>query len=92
MAVVSEEAVAVGVTAVPTPNDAMGSSLFFAQKLMYANAVSLTDQTVSGRYFELDSKAMRKVDIGSDIVVVLENPVTAGWTLQMAGKMLFKTN
>ena len=92
MAVVSEQAVTVGITAVPTPNTEMASSLWFALKLMYGNAVNLTDQTSAGKYFELDSKAMRKVELGQDIIVVIENPIAAGHTLQLAGRMLIKTN
>ncbi len=91
-AVVSDQAVSVGITAVPTPNTDLPSSLFFALKLMYANAVNLTDQTKAGAYFELDSKAMRKVDVGSDIIVVVENPLATGVVIQQAGRMLVKTN
>ncbi len=91
-AIVSDQAVAVGITAVPTPDTEMGSSLFFARKIMFADGVALTDVTTPGQYFELDSKAQRKVEIGQDIVIVEENPQTPGYVLKMGGVILVKTN
>ncbi len=91
LAVVSDQAVAVGVTAVPTPLTDMGSSLFFAHKVMFANASTLTDRTIGGQYFSLDSKAMRKVDSGSDLVITTESHDN-GLILQSAGRILIKTN
>ena len=81
-----------GITAVPTPDTELASSLWFALKIMYADGVALTDVTTPGKYFELDSKAMRKVEIGQDMVIVVENPVNTGWVLNMAGRILVKTN
>ena len=91
-AVVNEQAVAVGITAVPTPDTELGSSLWFALKLMYADGVALTDVTTSGQPYSLDSKAMRKVETGQDVVVVVENPSNTGWVLNQAGRILVKTN
>jgi len=91
-AVVSDQAVAVGVTAVPTPDTELGSSLWFALKIMYADGVSLTDVATAGKYFELDSKAMRKVEVGQDIVIVEENPAAVGYVVTMGGRILVKTN
>ncbi len=91
-AIVSDQASAVGISAIPTPELEMGSSLWFALKFMYANATDLTDVTTGGQYFELDSKAMRKVDAGQDLAVVVENPAAQGFELVMAGRMLIKTN
>ncbi len=91
-AVVSDQAVAAGVGSVPTPNMELGSSLWFAHKTMYNDAVSAVDLTVPGKYFELDSKAMRKVELGSDIVIVVENPLATGVVIQQAGRILIKTN
>ena len=88
----SDQAVAVGVTAVPTPNTEMGSSLWFAIQAMYADGTALTDVTTSGEKYSLDSKAMRKVEVGQDIVMVEENPLAAGYVLRSAGRVLIKTN
>ena len=92
MAVVSDEAVAVGVTAIPIPDTEAGSSLFFAHKNIMANAVDLTDTTKPGVYFEVDSKAKRKVSNGQDIVIVAENGTAAGLVLSLAGRILVMTN
>ena len=91
-AVVSDQATDVGISAVPLPEQDIGSSLWFSHKIMWGNETSLTDRTVGGAYFDLDSKAMRKVEVGSDIAVVVENPLPTGLILQMAGRMLIKTN
>ena len=91
-AVVSDQAVAIGVTGVPTPNTDLGSSLWFALKLMFAKETSITDRATKGEYFDLDSKAMRKVEIGQDMVIVVENAFSTGWVLKQAGRILVKTN
>ena len=43
--------------------------------------------------YEIDSKAMRKVDIGQDLVIVAEaSGVGDGFTTVLAGRMLVKVN
>jgi len=91
-AVVSDQAAAVGITAVPTPNTELGSSLWFAIRGMFANATNLTDVTNGGQKYSLDSKAMRKVEVGQDVVLVEENPSSSGYILRMVGRILVKTN
>ncbi len=74
IAVVSDQAVAIGVTAVPTPVTDHGSDLWFVLEDM-AGAVVFGDATGRfevGHERVLDSKAMRKVDIGQYLVGVLE--------------------
>ncbi len=94
IAVVSDQASAIGVTAVPTPVTDLGSDLFLAIKLMYADASSVTDLSKPGQYFEMDSRAMRKVDGDQDVVLVAEGSFTVaqGSILKSAGRMLIKTN
>ena len=91
IAVVSTEAVAVGVTAVPTPITEMGSALWFVHQ-MYGGA-QRTAADKSGVLISIDSKAMRKVEAGQDIVVVgeLDNQ-GAGHILGIGGRMLIKNN
>jgi len=44
-----------------------------------------------GRQFELESKAMRKVDVGQDIVLISEGSTIAnGATVTWGGRMLVK--
>ncbi len=91
-AVVSDQAVAIGVTAIPTPLTDMGSDLWFLHKTMFADESNLTDRTRSGQYFSVDSKAMRKVEEGQDIVIVSELGAASegGVILTTAARFLIK--
>ncbi len=96
MCVVSDQASAIGVTAVPTPFTDLGSDLWFVHSIM-ANQFLFLDATGSnpnsGVSKDIDSKAMRKVEDGQDVVVVLENSsISAGCVVISAGRMLIKTH
>ncbi len=76
MAVVSDQASAIGVTAVPTPISDEGSDLFMLWQPFVSATKFSTDigyQNPSGNVFHFDSKAMRKVNDDQDFVIVLEN-------------------
>ena len=94
MAIVSDQAVAIGVTAVPTPLTDLGSDLWFFHQLLYATESTLPDNMRPGGVFEVDSKAMRKVDIGQDLVIVAEvsSTVGGGAITTIGGRMLVKVN
>ena len=93
IAVVSDQAAAIGVTAIPTPFTDMASDLWFVHQNLFADESNLTDRTRSGQRYTIDSKAMRKVDIGQDVVVVSEHGTGAsGAKLAVAGRMLIKVN
>ena len=94
MAVVSDQASAIGVSAVPTPITDMASDLFFVYQLLYADESNLTDRTRLATRMTIDSKAMRKVDIGQDLVVVaeLDSGTSDGWFIKAGGRMLVKVN
>ena len=95
IAVVSDQAAAIGVTAVPTPITDIGSDLWFMHQLVYGDESSLTDRTRSSTRVSVDSKAMRKVDIGQDLVVVAEISTAAGDSgaiVIVGGRMLVKVN
>jgi len=95
LAVVSDQAVSVGVTAVPTPITELGSSLWFVHRLMFGESNSLIDLVKPQLNVAIDSKAMRKVEVGSDIVVVIENASvggSGGAIILTSGRMLIKTN
>ncbi len=93
-AVVSDQASAIGVTAVPTPVTDQDSDLFFLYEtfvgeLVVSSAIGIYE---GGNGRGVDSRAMRKVEDGSDVVFVLEtmsSPV-AGTTFDFAGRMLIK--
>jgi len=91
MAVVSEQASALGVTAVPTPLTDKGSDLFFVYeqlgtRLQFADATGFINNGVSK---EIDSKAMRKVNGDQDVVMVVENEI-AGCVITTTGRFLVK--
>ncbi len=92
IAVVSDQAVAVGVTAVPTPNTDMASDLWFVHQNLFADEMGLLDTMRAATKVSVDSKAMRKVDIGQDIVVVGEFGGFSGCKLSVSGRMLVKVN
>ncbi len=70
-AVVSEEAIAVGGTALPIPISNEGSGLWFVHRI-FANAMRTTTDSHLEE-FPFDSKAMRKVEQGQNIAVMIEN-------------------
>ncbi len=95
-AVVSDQASAIGVTAVPTGFTDISSDLFFLHKIMYA--ACWKDSTAGfaakrGEVFESDSKAMRRVNDDQDVVGVGEIDTASGSdgaVLLTAGRMLLK--
>ncbi len=90
LAVVSDQASAIGVTALPTPITDMGSDLWFLYQLMFADESNLTDRTRNGQFYSVDSKAMRKVEDGQDIVMVAEQAITNGVEVSVGGRLLIK--
>jgi len=76
--VVSDQALAIGVTAVPTPVTDAQSDLWFvyeelANAIIVSSATSVLQHTVSK---DFDSRAMRKVEEGQDLISVMETPAT----------------
>jgi len=93
MAVVSDEAVAVGITAVPTPITDQDSDLFFVyQSFLNSFYVSSAIGTGKrGEIYHIDSKAMRKVEIGQDLIIVAElSAVGEGFRIIDQGRFLLK--
>ncbi len=91
--VVSDQASAIGVTAIPTPFTDLGSDLWLLHEIM-AQQISVTTDVgvlLAGVGSSIDSKAMRKVEDGQDIAVVVENSsVSAGTVSLTAGRILVK--
>jgi len=95
-AVVSDQALAVGVTAVPTPITEGDSDLWF----LYESLITRVDfgsaigfDSSSGNLKEFDSRAMRKVEDGQDIAVVMEASAASGFSgcrMSKQGRMLIK--
>ena len=94
MAVVSDQSVAIGVTAVPTPVVDSFSSLWMLHTYIIGDESALTDRTRPATNLMIDSKAMRKVELGQDLIFVLEhvNGVGQGFIMSSGGRILIKTN
>ena len=95
ISIVSDQASAIGITAVPTPFTDEGSSLFFVHgrrsgRIIIATAVGVRDV---GSGDEFDSKAMRKVELGQDLVASVEHEAAMSGTITHLGfRILIKTN
>ena len=95
IAVVSEQAVAVGVGSLPTPITDIGSDKWLLWDYMSA-AFEFQSAVGTNANFEaaknrIDSKAMRKVNDGESVVLVAEAPAfSSGLTMNTAGRMLIK--
>jgi len=74
--VVSDQASAIGVTAVPTPITDGSSDLWYFYEQTFGRFGGTTVEEV-GREVKIDSKAMRKVEDGEDLIIVLETPAAA---------------
>jgi len=70
--VVSDQALAIGVTAVPTPVTDSISDLWFMYQWNVAAGENAAESGSTGNFVEFDSKAMRKVEDGSDLIGVVE--------------------
>ena len=93
-AVVSDQAVGIGVSAVPTPLTDKGSDLFFLYEQLFdrieeSGGAGTGVPTSTGRFAQFDSKAMRKVETDQDVIVVVENEL-AGALVVTSGRMLIK--
>ena len=90
-AVVTEQALAIGVTAVPTPVTDMGSDEFFMHQIIMAGESRLTDVAIPGTFLQFDSKAMRKCSESEEPYFVYEfASTTQGAQLHSAGRLLLK--
>ncbi len=94
MAVVSEQAEAIGVTAVPTPVTDANSDLWFVHQWLMneVSVVSAVGFNEDGAHqYLIDSKAMRKVEEGEDVVGVAEFSAAGGGIIvRVAGRLLLK--
>ena len=92
-AVVSDQASAIGVTAVPTPVTDAASDLWLLHQWLMNSEVHDGGTGLGaniGRGYDIDSKAMRKVNGDQDLVVVLENAAFDGVTFFTAARFLVK--
>ena len=92
MAVVSDQSVGVGITALPQPVDDAASDLWLLHKWIMGDESRLVDKVRSGAMGSIDSKAMRKVNDGQDLVFVVQSAqnIGSGAILSTAGRFLIK--
>ncbi len=88
IAVVSDQAVAVGVTAVPTPTTDDESDAWYIHRIVQSTNVVDAGASILG--LELDSRAMRKVEEGYDIAMSIENPLATGVVVSAYVRTLVK--
>jgi len=91
-AVVSDQALNIGATAIPTPITDAGSDLWFFHRNLLGDESNLTDRTRSATRVHMESRAMRKVNDDQDIAFVVELSTSpgSGATLDSVGRMLVK--
>ena len=93
VAVVSDQAVAIGVTAIPTPTADAGSDAWLVyQSLMTSHGAGTVDSE-QGRFIEYDSRAMRRVEDGFQVVFVVETDIaglTQGVNFRNRARLLIK--
>ena len=92
-AVVSDQASAIGVTAVPTPVTDNSSDLWFVFEVLFARLLFGTQASFTSVITtqEIDSKAMRKVEDGEDLVEMAETTAASeGLRLYSFSRILIK--
>ena len=94
LAVVTDQARAVGVTAVPTPVSDDNSDSWFVHQFLFSSFAFISGvgfDSGDGRNYTIDSKAMRKVTDSDDVVVVVEgSTVGDGLQIIVGGRVLIK--
>ncbi len=90
--IAQDQAIAAGVASLPTPITEEGSDLWFVHQF-FASATSLGNGNgnLRGTSVEFDSKAMRKVEEGDQVAVLIENADAAtGFSFWLKFRMLIK--
>ena len=95
MCVVSDQAEAIGVTAVPTPVTDLSSDLWFVHRSMINEFAFITAAGFDGNggsHYTVDSKAMRKVNDDQDVLMVVEidGSLSNGASIRSMGRVLIK--
>ena len=96
MCVVSDQAAAVGVSAVPTPITDLASDLWFIHQiamgeLLFGSGIGFIEDAGPATTVLIDSKVMRKVNDDQDIILVSEGlGLDSGFGLTVAGRLLIK--
>ncbi len=93
-AIVSDQASAIGVSAVPTPFTDLGSDMFFVHQTLMGRFLDLTAAGFEGNtltWMHYDSKAMRRVNDDQDLTIMIEtSSLSAGCAVHHVGRVLIK--
>ncbi len=92
-AVVSSEASAIGVTAVPNPIADMASDLWYVHELISGRFTFISGVGVEandGQWKDFDSKAMRRVNGDQDLISIVEANANIGQTFHAGYRFLLK--
>ena len=93
MQVVTDSASAAGAASIPMPLTEANADFFVYQPFMnqfqILSSVGAFERTGQGSFYEIDSKAMRKVGVDDDVVLTIENR-TNGYNAGLEGRMLVK--
>jgi len=92
-AVVSQEAATVGITAVPVPSTAvLDERWFFIEGFIHNFAVQTAVglDAMAGHQHIIDSRAMRKLNGGDSLVIVVENTAAFGFDIAVYVRFLLK--
>ena len=94
LCVVSDQALAIGITAVPTPDTDLASDFWFVNQVMFSEVLfgdSTGFQDTVGVHYAIDSKVMRKVNDDQDVALVIElTGASFGGTFCVGGRILIK--
>ena len=90
--IVSDQASAIGITAVPTPETDRGSDLWYLHESFAGSFNFDVDGSMRrGIWGTYDSKAMRKVNNDQDLVIVVEtSSISSGAIVHQSGRILVK--
>ncbi len=91
--VVSDQATAIGVTAVPTPATDSQSDWYVYERMInrFQLFTAVGFHPNAGMFMAFDSKAMRKVTEGEDVLTVVEtDAISAGATVSSFARILIK--
>ena len=90
--VVNDQATAIGVTAIPGPITNPDALFLIYQGLIsqfdFADATGFNEP--AGSYYNVDSKAMRKVEANDDLIFIVENRAAVGAVITIEGRILVK--
>ncbi len=94
MCVVSDQALAIGVTAVPTPITDNNSDLWFLHQFLVGDftlATAIGFDASGGHDSMVDSKAMRRVNDDEDVLLAVEvSAASNGAFISTMGRLLIK--